>query len=430
MIFGSDAKHLTRSVLLEEIGLPGMVHAIAAFSIGIIVLFLVWTVLARVEEVALAPGELVPTASIQRLQHPEGGVVSFIGVQEGELVSKGQVLVSLDTLSARTEYAQAQISRQNLAAEKTRLLALLGRTDPEATREGGGAVNDQRQIIKQARADRKLKRALFEARFHQRRADLEGLGTRRRFLLQRLEIVRQELSDTEELLGRGLSTQSQVLALRKQLSDLEGELESLPSRETHLEQEIAEMRTEMRRMENETSQQALIRLAKVDEELAQNEEIMRRSGARLRDSEIRAPLAGVVNHLRVRTVGAVIGRGEVIAEIVPQEPHLLAEVHISPRDVGHVHEGLPVTLRLTSYDYSRFGGISGKLVSVSAGPFLEPNGSPYHKGIVALDADHLGRFPVIAGMTLQADIKTGSKSIFEYLLKPIYASAGQAMRER
>jgi membrane fusion protein, adhesin transport system len=136
----------------------------------------------------------------------------------------------------------------------------------------------------------------------------------------------------------------------------------------------------------------------------------------------------------VHTVGGVIPPGAIITEIVPLDKELVVEAKIQPRDVGHVRIGQPVTVKVTTYDFSRYGGITGELKDVSASTFLDEQGEPYYKGIVELDRNYVGKDPmhnrVMPGMTVQADIKTGKKTLFSYLLKPVYSSVSTAFRER
>jgi HlyD family secretion protein/adhesin transport system membrane fusion protein len=151
-------------------------------------------------------------------------------------------------------------------------------------------------------------------------------------------------------------------------------------------------------------------------------------------SIIRAPADGIVHGLQAHTVGGVIEAGKTIMEIVPHGRKLIAEVRISSQDIGHVKTGDPVEVKFSTYDYGRYGGIRGILTEISASTFLDSRGNPYYRGLVSLEKTALGesaaQFPVLPGMTVSGEIKTGSKTILEYLLKPITASAKKAMRER
>lgn len=149
---------------------------------------------------------------------------------------------------------------------------------------------------------------------------------------------------------------------------------------------------------------------------------------------MRSPVRGIVKGLKLHTVGGVVAPGEVLLEIVPMDEELIVETRISPYDIGHVQVNQPAKVKVIAYDFARYGAISGVLKSISASTFRDDDGVPFYKGIIDLDKNHLGDDPdtnlVLPGMTVQADINTGEKSILQYLLKPIYVSASQAFRER
>ena len=175
-------------------------------------------------------------------------------------------------------------------------------------------------------------------------------------------------------------------------------------------------------------------LAQVNEELVQIREVIKRQEEKIEKTSIRAPSSGFVHRLKAHSIGEVIAPGTTILEVVPQDHDMLAEIEISSRDIGHVKLGQPVKLKFTTYDFSRYGGIEGTLKEISATTYLSPAGNPYYKGIVLFTKSFVGSNPqtnpILPGMTVQAEIRTGDKTITEYLLKPIFASAKQALRER
>jgi HlyD family secretion protein/adhesin transport system membrane fusion protein len=138
--------------------------------------------------------------------------------------------------------------------------------------------------------------------------------------------------------------------------------------------------------------------------------------------------------LNIKTIGGVIESGKILAEIVPLEGNLIVETQIQPKDIGHIRTGLPVKIKVGSYDYSRYGAINGELIYISATTFVKDTGVRYYMGRVSLARNYVGSDPkknlIVPGMTVQADIVTGSKSILAYLLKPIRNSVTTAFSER
>lgn len=149
---------------------------------------------------------------------------------------------------------------------------------------------------------------------------------------------------------------------------------------------------------------------------------------------IRAPVRGIVVGPTIHTVGGVVPPGAVLLELVPLDKELIVETRITTRDVGHVKVGYPVTVKVTTYDFARYGAISGELKDISASTFLDAEGEPYYRGGVTLDRRYVGSDPelkrILPGMTVQADIKTGKKTLLAYLLNPVISSFKTSFRER
>jgi adhesin transport system membrane fusion protein len=147
-----------------------------------------------------------------------------------------------------------------------------------------------------------------------------------------------------------------------------------------------------------------------------------------------APAGGVVKSLKLRTLGGVVTPGQVFAEIVPLGEELVAETRIQPKDIGNLKPGQPAYVRVTAFDATRFGGIDGEVRHISASTFDDGDGKPYFKAVIRLDKGFVGHDParnlVVPGMTVQADVRTGSRTVLEYLAKPVKSAMANAMRER
>jgi len=172
----------------------------------------------------------------------------------------------------------------------------------------------------------------------------------------------------------------------------------------------------------------------VTAELAQVREAVAKRDDRANRLEIRAPVRGIVKELQAHTIGGVIAPGALVLEVVPMDKELIVEARVATTDVGHIEIGQPVTVKVLTYNYARYGGIPGRLRSASASTFVAEDETPYYKAVVELDRNYVGGNPdrnlVLPGMTMQANIKTGRKTLLQYLLKPAYSSINEAFRER
>lgn len=434
---GPTTEHLAKSVLLEESGNPVMVRAIIWFTLLMLLAFLVWAGVTRVDEVASAPGEVIPSGKVKQVQHLEGGWIAEILVHDGDEVVQGQPLLRLDPVLARSELDQANAELELLRAERVRLTAFVEGKEVDFSTLPPGRSNQaghQGRIFAQLVASHQAGREVLEQQIAQNRTELEETRIRQEALGRQVELLKEEFAMRESLLHQGLQAKTRIMEMMRLLAEREGELASLPKRMERLELKMTELQKQLAREEAAVMEAALKELAQVDGELARWEEVAKRHAQRLAHTEIRAPVAGVVLGLKAHTIGGVVAGGSTILEVVPKGRQLLAEVKISPKDVGHVHVGQPVTIKFVSYDYARFGGVEGSLAELSPSTLLDGGGVPFYRGVVTFQREYLERngvrFPVIPGMTLTADIRTGRKSVMEYLLKPIYASLTTALRER
>jgi len=149
--------------------------------------------------------------------------------------------------------------------------------------------------------------------------------------------------------------------------------------------------------------------------------------------EIKAPVSGIVKGLKTNTLKGVIQPGEEIMQIVPANA-MEIEAQINPKDIGNTQIGQDVTIKVSAYDYSRFGSVEGKLHAISASTFLDDNKKPYYKAFITLDQLYVGKNSkvnhIAVGMTVQAEIHTGVKTLLQYLVKPVYNAVKSSFRER
>lgn len=339
------SRHLAKSILLEESGTPKIVKFTIFFGCVVLLAFIGWIMTMELDEMAIAPGEIVPSNHIQEIQHLHGGVISAILVKEGSKVNKGQLLIRLDKTEPETSLNQAKAQLEALLAQKERLKAFLYEKEPN---------------------------------------------------FEKLNLQNSELKND----------QMDILNLQRKLK----EFQSKP-------------------MES-----SMIEMSRVNEKLVKIKEDIKRFERRITLLDIFSPVTGTVHKLNINSTGSVIASEDTILEIVSDNEILIASVKISPRDIGHIKIGSYVLMKFDTYNFARYGGLSGKLKGISITTFLNDRGEPYYKGKVALDKTHMGKtqmeYPILHGMTLQANIKTGSKTIAEYLLKPVYTSLHQSFRER
>ena len=378
------ARYLSHAVLLEEGGISIFGRsAMVMLSVGFVAL-VAWAATTQIKETATTFGQVIPTGAVNKIQHLEGGIISEIMVRDGDLVDKNQVLMRLKPEASQAELSQVETRLASLRLEAERYRALAESRDPDFS----------------ALMDRYPELAQNQQEIYRIKTDLDI--SQRAILLVQIKERNAELAQLQQ---------------------------QARARET-----IAEANLRLNELHNSQREEAFSELGRLGGEIAQTSETLRKLKDRVARLEIHAPSRGYIKGLQFTTIGGVIAPAQVVMELVPTDDVLVAETRISTEDIGHVHLGQPVTVKVSAFDYIRYGSISGELVSISASTFVDEDGRPYYKGRVALDSDLVGdgarAQPIIPGMTVQADIQTGERTLLQYLLKPVYVSLDQAFSER
>lgn len=434
---GRQTRFLAQSVILEEAGSSGLIRSAMVAIAIVICLFLIWAHVTKVDEVAVTSGEVVPTGQVQSIQHLEGGIIQEILVDEGETVEAEQILIRLDPSGAATELNQMRARQAGLDLQAERFRAIGSNREPDFSFVGDeyrSLIDDQYSIYQSQLNAAEKRREVVIAQIEQKKQELALFEEKEETLSNNADILLEELLLREDLYKKGLTSKIVYLDIKRQVNDARGELSNLIVDRRRTAESLAESRNKLRELDTNEKEQALTQMGVVTNELAQVNSSLSKLYDRVRRLEIASPIHGIIKGLNVHTNGGVIPAGAIILEIVPLDKELVVETRITTRDVGHLIEGQAVTVKVSTYDFARYGGISGELREISASTFLDEQGDPYYRGIVSLDREYVGNDPdlnkVLPGMTVQADIKTGRKTLLDYLLKPIVSSVKTGFRER
>lgn len=361
----------------------------------------VWAKFARVEEITQGEATIISLSREQVIQSLEGGILSEMNVREGSVVEKGAVLLKIDPTRAQSSYREAYSKVIGLRASITRLRS-------EAYQQplvfDDMVMQDKAVVEQETRAYTARKRALNESVSALERS--HGLSMR-------------EIRLAEPLAAKGLMSEVELLRMQRQANEIKSQIVE------RINKFQADANSELSKMEMELSQ--------TNENLVGRADIVDRT-------TITAPVRGTVKNVRVNTIGGVIQPGEHILEIVPLEEQLLVEGKIRPSDVAFLHPGLPATVKITAYDYAIYGGLKGTVEHISPDTLKDDKkaaaGRPddtYYRVQVLTDSSVLEaggkRLPIIPGMVASVEIRTGEKTILDYLLKPVL-KAREAFRER
>lgn len=366
------------------------------------VIFVIWAWNSNLEEVTRGQGSIIPSSREQIIQTLDAGILKSMQVKEGDIVEKGQVLLTLDDTRTSAILRESEAKVANLEAIRARLKAEAYSTElsfPEGL---------STELVTRETTVYKIRKDALKS----------GIDN----LQQSKALLDREISITKPIVAQGAMSAVELLRMERQSADIQLQIDE---------------------KKNKYLTEAGAELVKTEAELAQARENMAGRADPVERALIRAPLRGIVKNIRINTVGGVISAGQDIMEIVPLEDQLLVEAYISPRDVAYVRAGMPALVKLTAYDYAIYGGLEGVVTLVSPDTLHDQKrpsdlklnqDEAFYRVLVTTQSSHLTdkngkELPVIPGMIASVDIKTGEKTVFQYLIKPI-TRMKQVLQER
>lgn len=404
-----------------------------------------WAVLSQISGAVVAAGQVEVDQNRQVVQHPDGGVVEEISVEEGELVEAGDVLVRLDPTLLRSELSIVESQLFELMARRGRLEAERDEKDeitfdPElldiaADRPEVQDLIDGQVSLFRARAET-LAREIeqLEKRKTQIETQIEGIEAQQAALQRQHELVSAELEKQEGLLSGGLAQGRTVLSLQQQESQLTGTMGELTAQKGLAEERITEIDIQILKLGNTRRETANTELSDLKYRELELAEQRRSIIERLSRLDLRAPVSGIVYGKTVFTPRSVIRPADPVLYLIPQDRPLIIAVRVSPTDIDEVFAGQEVVLRFSAFDSRNTPELSGKVVTISADAFTdEQAGFSYYRAELELPEAELDKIPegltLIPGMPVEAFIKTADRTPLAYLVKPLTDYFAKAFRE-
>ena len=434
--FNDDLTTATQSMQVEESHLPRLLTLMVTILSGATILFIVWAAMTPVKEIARTNGQVLPSGYSQLVQHLEGGLVHAIYVKEGDFVQKDQLLVQLDGAGLEEDFKEQQALVDALAMQVERLHALLENREmryPENIKPQ--VIADQKRMFDEMKATQATELSVLDAQIEQKRITISRLSQSLGTANSTLGVAAEGKNIYAQLNAKGLATRSNYLMKQQEVLARQGDVNSIGHQIDEARHELTEFEQRRQALAGQQRDSAYSELRKAEADLAQASEALKKRNDRVDRLEVRSPVMGYVKGLKLNTIGAVIPAGQTLMEIVPVDEKLIVEAHISPQQIGRVMPGQHVRVKVDSYDYVRFGVIEGTLESISAMTFPdEVRHQDYYKGRVILSRNYAGPTPgkhlIMPGMTVDADIVTGEKTILGYLMKPIQVAVHNSMSEQ
>lgn len=404
--------------------------------LGLLVVMLVWAALATVDEVARGQGRVIPSSHVQVVQSLDGGIVSAILVQEGNIVEKGQLLLRIDPTRFASSLQENESQVVALQAKAARLRAI-AEDRPFVLPDGLEAAfpdlaEAERSLYLARRQELQSGVGIALQQLEQRTQEMNEVISRRNQAAESFTLTQRELTMTRELSGSGAVSDVEILRLQRDAARFRGERDTANAQISRLESAINEARRKRQETELTFRNQARMELSETMGKL----QGLQAGTSALQDkvdrTEVRAPMHGTVKRLLVTTVGGVIQPGKDLIEIVPLNDNLLLEARIQPRDIAFLRPGQKAVVRFTAYDFSIYGGLEATLEHIAADTVTDDKGNAFYVVHVRTHQSWVGsdRQPILPGMVADVDILTGKRSVLSYLLKPMLRARNYALSER
>lgn len=359
-----------------------------------------WAYFAHLDQITRAPGAVIASSRTQLIQSQDGGKLEALLVKEGDVVVANQVLARFERTRVESSYLESRAKMAGLSATLARLRAeVFGGVPKYAVelRSFPDFVENQNQLLSKRRT------ALKE--------DVDALESMK-------ALARQELDMNQPLVKSGDVSLTEVLRLQRQVADFQAQITN---------------------KRNKYFQDAQAELNKAEEDLAAASQLMVQRKDQLDVTEMRSPMRGTVKNVRITTQGGVIRAGEEVMQIVPLEDDLVIEAKVSSADIGFLRLGMEANIKIDAYDYTIYGSLPGKLTFIGADTIsenLRQNEQPYYRVHIRTTLKQFSNLPADAkleiqpGMTSTIEVKTGRKSVLQYMTKPLIKTLSESMGER
>lgn len=374
-------------------------HIVFASLFLLIVPFLIWSQFASLDQISHAQGQVIAVAKTQEIQATTDGIIEKIFVKEGQKVKKGEKLINLEKNKAQAAYDDSKSKVAALKAALARLEAeVYGKNliFPPLVKEYPEFISNQTELYKRRK---------------------QAVGDEISALSESLSLAQQELDNSLPLLKSGDIGSSEIIRLKRQVADLKGQISN---------------------KRNKYFQDSQAELTKAEEELSTKEQEMMDRQINLERTEIFSPMNAIVKNILITTRGANVRSGDIIMELVPFGDRLIIEAKLPPSDISFVRVGQKAAVKLDAYDYSVYGIFDGKVAYISPDALVEKTSQGdkfyYRVGIALgntkLVAKNGKEIEVTPGMTTQVDIITGSRTVWDYLTKPVTKTMNEAFGEK
>jgi len=388
-------------------------------------LFILWASFTQIDEVVRGEGKVIPSGQTKVLQHFEGGIISEILVSPGDHVKKGEILYRLENEYFDADLKSKEIELMAYEAKAFRLQALIKEEENLAyselfTKLLPGIIQNEMHIFKEEKSKFKNKIAIAKDQLRQKELKLDELKSKFENLSIELRLATENMAIQEDLLKKKVTSRKSYLVELAKKQRIYTQIEEVRSSLPIVKQEILEWQRKVKTVQSDEKSKLYEQYSLIQVEIKKLQEKNKANKDRDLRKEVLSPVNGVINMLYFHTVNGIVKAGDKMAEITPLEDNLMIEAKIKTSDRALIWVGQDVSIEITSYDFSRFGLLKGKLVGIAPDSTQDKMGNTYYLvKIQANDYQFDDNSPIMMGMIANINILTSKRTVIHYLLKPL-----------
>ncbi|AXX89261.1 hypothetical protein CKA55_07080 [Arcobacter suis] len=399
-------------------------------------IFLSWATFSEVDEAIKGTGRVVPSGQTKVIQNLEGGIISAILVEEGKTVKKGDIIYNLSNAFFSSEFVTKEIDLLSLQAVLVRLEALIDNKTTiefpeELKKKIPDIIENETRIFYEDLENNQRKVDIAKDQYNQKDYKLRETKIRFNNLSIELNLAMENMKILDELLNKKVASKKEYILELSKKQNIVTQIDETRNSIPILQEEIEESKKKIASVESENRSKQLSKYSEIKTEINKAIEKNKANVDREQRKSVISPVNGIINKLYFYTEGGIVKPGDKMAEITPIEDSLTIEAKIKSSDRAFIWEGQDVSVEITAYDFSKYGLLNGKLISISPDSFEDRNGSIFYIAKIKADVNQFAPdLPILPGMVANVNILTGKKTVLQYIIKPLKDISKNALSEQ
>lgn len=419
----------------DRILLPPVLAKMTNMAAITLVVFIVWSSIAEIDEAVKGSGRTISSGENKIIQHLEGGIVAEILMQEGQMVDEKQILFRIENSTNGATLKENTIRLKSLKAAIIRLNAEIEGHEPQFSaamkQEAPSVIDNENRLFVSRNQQRLESLRILSDQINQKERTLIEQNSKVINLKRELQTAVEQYGISSSLKKSGAASTNNLLDAKAKVDRFRTELSTITQTIPVTEAELNEAKGRLEEARARQKNELLEELQKATVESQQLMERLKADEDKMKRTDVLSPVKGIVNRLYIHTIGGTVRPGENLAEITPFDDNIIVEAKIAPEHRAKIWVAQPVKVKITAYEYAKYGSMAGNITDISADSFVEENAkTPFYRVKIALDRKGISADKkIMPGMMTEVNILTGKRTIMDYLLRPLIDIKEDAFKE-